>query len=94
MARDHENFGGELSDRRMCAQHSGMDTKQTILIWLLGLLIVSMLGNAAVMQGVRDGVADLRVELAGIKADKNTSNEIHNRLSERLTTLERREEKR
>lgn len=93
MAEDCENFGGEPhGERRVCAQHSGVETKQTILIWLLGLLVVTILGNVTVMQGVRDSVSDLRVELAGLKSDKATSNEIHSRLGERISILDRRVE--
>lgn len=93
MAEDHENFGGvSHGERRVCSLHSGVDTKQTILMWLLGILIVAILSNVTVMQGVRDSMSDLRVELAGLKSDKATSNEIHSRLNERISILDRRVE--
>ena len=91
MSNEHENFGGEIiHERRTCTQHSGIETKQTIFNWLLGILILSILGNAALLQSVRDALSDIRVEIAGVKSDKNTANEVHQRLNERITTLDRR----
>lgn len=93
MSSEHENFGGDvIHERRICAQHSGIETKQTIFNWLLGILILSILGNAALLQSVRDALSDIRVEIAGVKSDKNTANEIHERLNERITILDRRME--
>lgn len=94
MARDNENFGGEIPDRRTCAQHSGIDAKQTVFNWLLGILIAAIIGSAGalgtILNDVKDKMTEIKIELAGIKSDKNTTAEIHQRLNERITTLDRR----
>ena len=89
--KDSENFGG-FDDRRVCSQHSGIDAKQTIFNWLLGILIASILGGTATIwtgfENMNSTLYAVKTEVAAINSDKKLNEMISQRFSERLSDVE------
>lgn len=85
-------------DRRVCVHHSGVDTRLMIFNWLLGFLITAIIGStgtiAYLLSDVSKNMAAINIKFAELHSDKRLNDQIHDRIAERISELERRDRER
>ncbi len=104
MQHDNEGFRtGRITDIPVCGQHSGLFTQSKLLIWMIGILIVAILGSIPIIVNafgdtnkrtttsidkVVEKMSSIDIRLAEMLTDKTSSEAVHTRLSERINDLE------